>query len=72
MCGVQAEIEPCLSGLIVAWNVVRWVTGKVGNIESLLWEAIDSGQKFPAEIDGFFLQRVKDNGVEGSNGEYRP
>ena len=71
VCGIHAEIEPCLPGLIVAWNVVLWVASKVGDVEPLFWEFVDLGQKFPAESDGFFLQWVKVEVGEGNGGSIR-
>lgn len=59
MSRIHAKIKPRLPGFVVAWNVVQRVAGKVGDVESLLWEVVDLGQKFPAESDGFFLQRME-------------
>lgn len=53
---IHAKIKPCLPGFVVARNVVLWVAGKVGDIESVFWELVDLSQKFPAKTDSFFLQ----------------
>lgn len=71
MCRIYAKVKPRLSGFVVAWNVVQRVASKIGDVESLLWEVVDFGQKFPAESDGFFLQkRYRERGKGG--GENQP
>lgn len=56
---VHAKIKPSFPGCVVARNVVLWVAGKVGDVESVFWELVDLGQKFPAKSDSFFLQWMK-------------
>lgn len=67
MCRIHAKIKPSLPGFVVAWNIVLWIAGKIGDVKPLFWKLVDLGQKFPAEGDGFFLWRVKDEG-RGRNG----
>lgn len=56
---IHAKIKPCLPGFIVTWNVVLWVAGKVGDVESVFGELVDLGQKFPTKSDSFFLEWMK-------------
>lgn len=69
MSRVHAKIKPCLPGFVVAWNVVVRVAGKVGDVEPLLRELVDLGQKFPAESDSFFLQWMKGEGNGRNEGD---
>lgn len=71
MCRVHSKIKPCSPGLIVAWNTILRIAGKVGHIEPLFWKFVDLSQKLPAESDGFFLGWEKDEENESDGKKKR-
>jgi hypothetical protein len=48
-------VKPVLLGLEIGAQAVGRVAFKVGDVETVFWEAVDLGQEFPRVLNGFFL-----------------
>ena len=54
-------VEPELLCLEIGAQAVGRVAFEVGDVETVLWKAVDLGQEFPRVLNGFFLDTGEDS-----------